>query len=167
MTLPCLWLWTWSWILIYRDFCFQPARASFLRLSTSFAQTWQILLARRKIEKFPKSPLQHHSFPFRIYYGVLSWIRLRGKKGFEYRECAGTEGRQRRKLSYLPLWNRVVAVDKNMGSYLTLGLTRHIFVSMGFTVLMALILHCRVWHSVTWQVNTKGWQEHSASFFLS
>lgn len=71
----------WSRILIYRDFCFQPAWASFFRLSTPFAQTWRILLAKRKIEKFPKSPLHHHSFPFRIYYGVLSWIRLRGKGG--------------------------------------------------------------------------------------
>ena len=120
-----------------------------------------------KLKNFLNPHLHHHSFPFRIYYGVLSWMGLRAEGGFEYRERAGTEGRQRRKLSYLLHWNHFTTVDKNMGSYWTLEFQRHIFVSKGFTVLMAIILNCGVRQSVTWQVSRERFQEHSAPYFLS
>ena len=131
----------------------QPEQASFdsahilLRHDVFFLQGG-------KLKNFLNPPFQRHSFPFRIYYGVLSGIRMRGREGIEYRECAGNECRQRRKLSYLLRWNHVITVDKNMGPYWTLEFQRYIFVSKGFTVLMAIILNGGVRHNVTWWVSS-------------
>jgi hypothetical protein len=83
-----------SWFIA--TFVFSRPEQTLPRTQHIFAQTWQILLARRKIEKFPTSslpPLFPPGLKVLLRFSCLDQVAgVRG--GFAYRERAEADGKQ-------------------------------------------------------------------------